>query len=379
MNIRNKQPRPARNQPVRLYKIIALTFLVVAIVLFGLVIVLSSKRVTINIVSTTTPIDIKTKVNVNDSGAPGTIQGKLEISVLGTTQLFEPSGTRQEDGIASGKVSIRNTRNVSQSLVATTRLMTSDGLLFRLKDKTTVPAGGSVEAEVYADKTGVSGNIGPTRFTIPGLSAELQSEVYAESKESMMGGVKNVGVISDSDMEKAKKIILQRLIERGRVEMGNKYSNFEVLFSSSGDIYKVSNDVGSEVNQFSVSATTTVVGIFYDKQKVREVAVGLLNEKVADTNETVKPGDVEPTVLLISYDDKSGASVVEVVYSGVATLNIDSPELAKEAFYGKTKEEVRRQLLKLDHVKSVEVLFSPSWVRKVPHIEDHVTVVVKSS
>jgi hypothetical protein len=378
MVMKHKRPGPVRNQPVRLYKIIALTFLVATIILFGVIVLLSSKRATINIVTTSTPIDIKTSVMVGGS-SDRAVPGQVEVLEIGTVQAFEPSGVKQENGVATGKVTITNKRDTSQSLVATTRLQTPDGVLFRLKDKVVVPANSTLEASVYADKDGVTGNIAPSTFVIPGLGADLQTQVFAASTETMTGGVKSIGVISDLDMEKAKKIILQQLIDKGRVELGNKYPGSQVLYSSSGEVFSSSHVAGTEVSRFNIMATTTIVGVFYDKTKVIEIANRLLQDKAVDENETVQPGDVDPTVSLLNYDKVTGVVELEVVYSGISTLNLRSPELAKEAFYGKNRDEVRRQLLRLDHVKSADVTFSPSWVRKIPHIEDHVTIVVKSN
>jgi len=376
---KSRRRQPSRTQPVKLYKVIALTFLIVTIILFAVIVLISSKRATINIVTTTTPVDIKTNLTIGGTDSVKSVSGRVEQLTVHMDQRFEPSGTKQESGVATGQVTIKNDRAVPQSLVATTRLITPDGILFRLKENVRVPANGSVEAEVYADQEGRTGNIGPSTFTIPGLSADLRTQVYAESRSQMTGGVKNIGVISDSDIEKASKIMLQQLVEKGRTELGNKYPDMEVLYTSSGDEIAADATVGTEVSEFILSATTTILGIFYNQAELKQIASNLLMQKAEGENESIKPGDVDPTVALLEYHEENGTVDVEVVYSGVATLNLESAELAKEAFYGKTRDDVRRQLLRLDHVKSVDVTFSPAWVRKVPHVEDHVTVVIKSN
>ena len=58
-------------------------------------------------------------------------------------------------------------------------------------------------------------------------------------------------------------------------------------------------------------------------------------------------------------------------------LNPESKQLDKSMFFGKTKDEVRRYLLKLDHVRSVDIKFSPGWIRTVPYVNEHVEVMVK--
>jgi len=46
-------------------------------------------------------------------------------------------------------------------------------------------------------------------------------------------------------------------------------------------------------------------------------------------------------------------------------------------FFGKSKDEVRRYLLKLDHVRSVDIKFKPAWIRTVPHVGEHIEIIVK--
>lgn len=111
----------------------------------------------------------------------------IEVSVSAERDV--PSASAARDGVATGTVTLVNETGAAQPLVATTRLLSEGGVLFRLRDRVTVPAGGTVEAAVYADQPGPSGDIGPSRFTIPGLSPALQASIYARSSSPMTGGV----------------------------------------------------------------------------------------------------------------------------------------------------------------------------------------------
>ena len=48
-------------------------------------------------------------------------------------------------------------------------------------------------------------------------------------------------------------------------------------------------------------------------------------------------------------------------------------------FFGKNKDEVRRYVLSLDNVYSVDIKYSPAWMQTVPHVADHVSVVIKNT
>lgn len=85
---------------------------------------------------------------------------------------------------AQGPVRIVNGSSSSILLVKTTRLLTADGKLFRLASDVSVPANGQIAVGAYADQLGAAFAIGPTRFSIPGLSAIQQTQIYAVSDAS---------------------------------------------------------------------------------------------------------------------------------------------------------------------------------------------------
>ncbi len=87
---------------------------------------------------------------------------------------------------AQGQVLITNTYSVSLTLRKTTRLLTADGKLYHLAQATVVPSGGQVTADVYADQNGSLYAIGPTTFSVPGLSSSLQSYVTVSSNTSFV-------------------------------------------------------------------------------------------------------------------------------------------------------------------------------------------------
>ena len=108
------------------------------------------------------------------------------------------SGQTNVQKKASGTVTIFNTTTQSQKLVATTRLQTPEGLIFRLKTAVTVPAKqtvsgkvipGSVSVMTTADVAGDKYNVGLKDFTIPGLKGDAKySQIYGRSNTPMAGG-----------------------------------------------------------------------------------------------------------------------------------------------------------------------------------------------
>ena len=280
-------------------------------------------------------------------------------------------------GVAKGTVTLHNDSAFDQPLIATTRLLTPDGIIFRIKDRVLVPANGTVEVAVYADKEGATGNIGPVlKFTIPGLREDTQKVIYASSDKAMTGGVKTIGVLSEADVKKAEIELSANLEEQGKAILSKMYPDKLAVYSMVNPVLENDGEVGKEVSEFMVKGQATVVGVFYNEDDVKAETNNLLNQRVvSDVENLAKEFDF--SVALDNYDLSAGTAVLKLFANGKAELDPTSKQLDKMMFYGKTKDEVRRYLLSLDHVQSVDIKFSPAWMRTVPHVADHVSVVVK--
>ncbi len=378
MTPRRQQTSIAPTQPVRFYKFIALTFLLLTFVLLGLVIFMSSKRANIVIETKSSPISVDAVVEVDEAGGKNVVKGKVETLTIELGEEFQPTGTKQEEGVATGIATLYNDTNISQPLVATTRLLTPEEVLFRIKDGVTVPANGSVDVEIYADKQGESGNISPSSFTIPGLREDKQKVIYAKSSEETSGGLRTIGVLSTDDYRKAEKNLLESFVAKAKaqVEQSNEGQNFVtkvIQHTAESDV-----EIGEEVSGFTLSGQATVLVVYYDDQSLKDFALEELTRRAVDDTEIIEGGDGELAVTIDDYDLKKKQANLRVVYDGVAYLNSDSKQLEKNIFYGKSKDEVRRYILKLDHVKGVDIKFSPAWIKTVPRVSDHVEVIIKS-
>ncbi len=139
-------------------------------------------------------------------GSKAVLIGRVLETEVSASESFATTGTVPSVGGSSkGFVTIVNTTSTAYTFVATTRVLSEDGVLFRLDSQTPIPANGSVRAAVTADAPGASGDIGPARFTIPGLGASFTSTVYATSDAAMIGGAGgDVPAVSVDDLVTAK-------------------------------------------------------------------------------------------------------------------------------------------------------------------------------
>ena len=201
---------------MRFYKIVALSFLFLTIILLGVIVFMSTKRATITITTKPEQVEADLTMEITKDNPAG---GVLEQTVVALSKKFKPGASKEEESTAVGAAILRNDSSISQPLVATTRLLTADGILFRMKKGATVPANGTVEVDVYADKSGKASEIGPSKFTIPGLNEVRQKVVWAESIKPMVGGVRQFGVIGSEDIKEAEGEMLAEL-KSGRRKLG---------------------------------------------------------------------------------------------------------------------------------------------------------------
>lgn len=376
MTPRRRETNMAEVQPVRFYKYIALSFLLLTVALLGVIVFMSAKRAVITITTRQQPLEVRTAVVIGQE--EGQLTGTVEVASVFLQKTFQPKEGREEPAVAIGKVILYNKADYNQPLVATTRLLTPEGILFRLKDRVVVPALGNIEAEVYADQAGKESEIGPSSFIIPGLSEDKQKLIYAISEKSMTGGWRRVGILGESDWQNANDEFKTELEKIGKEKLSKLHPDLLAVYKLNNLQVTSDKQVGDETGGFTLTGSAEIVGVFYQNDEVKSLADSELRKRLASDNEILSVNDEAMSLVLNSYDASSTIAQAEVVASGLVSLNPESKQLAKTMFFGKNKEEIRRYLLSLDHVQGVEIKFSPAWMLTVPPVADHVSVVVKS-
>ncbi len=366
--------------PVRVYRIIALTFLVVTIALLAIVIFTMLKKTEIVIVAKE---DSKT-INIIINAEAEKKGDKSLVAVVTTTQFFWsekyfPTATRQVDGTSKGEVILYNKTTEDQPLVKTTRVITAEGILFRLSDRVTVPAEGQVTAQVYADQPGAASDIGSSKFTIPGLNTEKQKVVYAESIKPMTGGSGKVGVISESDYksadadfaEKTKVAFLKTLSTSSDV-----FDQTIVSISQNGATSTLG--IGAEASEFEIHGTSTLTLIMYNKNSLNEILKKEVANGIDTASEKILSIGDDPKVTVAATDLVNNSAQLQVATEAIVTLDANAPLLNKEYFLNKQKGEIERYIVSLPHVTGMDIKFTPSWISRTPSVGDKLKIIVKS-
>jgi hypothetical protein len=410
---------------------IAITVLIIIVVLW-----LSSVRAEVHIKVQRASVGLSTLIDVGRTPTAGQLPGRvLQVSVeqrkdytvqapntAGTITIGAPTtssvpalpsstsatatlpATTNATGIARGVVRIVNTYSKPQTLVKTTRLLTTDGKLYRIAARVSIATGGEAKVEVYADKPGEEFAIAPTKFTIPGLDVGLQKWIYAVSDEpfaiapaasatvpatkpaatvpttpptGLVPAVKTL--VSADDLDRAYHDVYNDAFEQAKrllaADVGDVASYNATYFVNVEK--KPSASVGQATATFNYDVKLNVTAVYYPKDDMLVFVRTKLKEKVPSDRELV-PFDEKALVFQIeSADPKTETASVRVSVNAEYRLTSGLAAFQKSAIAGKSKSDVITQLKTIDGVQSVDVVTHPGWLRKIPSLQDHIQVIVE--
>lgn len=377
--VRKPLPHIVKQRPpsVKLYRRIAFSFVILTVLTIGLVAYLSFVKAHIKIYAASKSVNADFVVDiVKVSTADNQVEGKLVERTYEKTEEFTPSaeGTTVPSK-AGGEVTIYNKYSKDQALVATTRLLSTDGKLFRLDKSTTVPAGGQVTVMVHADEEGKEFEIKPTRFTIPGLWSGLQDQIYAESKGVMTGGEIKVIAVSQQDLDNAEAELSEQMFEQIKAEM--LAENVDPRFSRSAFTFAVAEKVsdtmpGDEKDKFSIKLTINITGAFFNDQQMDDVIRAKLDESLG---KDYLVGDIseESTIYTVNdYNIETGVANVFVEAEAEAVLKETSRVLDKQKITGLSVKDAEAYLVGSPLIEKVEIATRPFWIGRLPNLEDHI-------
>ncbi|MDD5040175.1 MAG: hypothetical protein PHY34_03410 [Patescibacteria group bacterium] len=375
----------------RFYKKTAILFCAFAVLLLVAILYYSLNKTTIAVTigAQTRTVDFEVYADPTDEAAAGTMEDTIfGIAATTAADASETYDNTNEggtvDSIATGTVTIRNTWSQPQPLSATTRLLTPEGVLFRIKNRVDVPANGSLEnVEVYADVPGDSGNIGPKTFTIPGLSKELQQKITAESTTAMTGGTRTARVLTQDLVDNAKEKLEQQLLTQiqttaelpSDIQAPNSIHLGKAVLVETTDT-KISPAVGEVCDTFTLTMSANATVIFIDDNSLLSKALTSLTDSLADGEiiSAYKSTDLTYTAETYSTDTKQAK--LNVSLSVTAIPGSEHPLYNKEALAGKDSMEIESYFRSYDFVRNVSVNFSPFWVHTAPSVQSQIEIKV---
>jgi hypothetical protein len=374
--------RPAPQPSIALYRRIVTVFLVLTAGVVALVAYVVLSRATVVVLSKQEDAKADFVLDVAAKATAGEVPGVVAQFSDTLVQTFPATSVVKVDTPSTGRVKITSSLFRAQTLVATTRLLTSDGVLFRIKKTVSVPAGGSVEVDAFADQPGATGDVGNVTFTIPGLNPDAQKHFKTETVEPMQGGVKEVRMVTKDDVDAAESVLRQKLETslaerlRGKAkEAGGSMSGELITYEVSKRLTDV--PVGEEAAEFTLTLTLQATGVMYDESKFSDIVRAKLRERLPFDRSLLSVEAASVTKDVEKVDLIAGRANLRVTAAGTSVLSPESPALSRDKIVGVTVDAAKTYLERVDGVASASVKVSPFWIGRLPNVADHITVEVR--
>ncbi len=308
------------------------------------------------------------------------IPGVVEQVDIEEKEIYPATGTKTVGEEVAGKVVIVNNYSKNQPLVATTRLLSPDNKLFRINKTINVPAGGSVEVEIYADKPSKNMAIKPTKFTIPGLWSGLQDKIYAESKESFVYREKTDKYITQEDVDNALVNIQKVLVEKAEKEFGTDYKNFNnVIYSidESSIIFKTDGEVGEKKKEFSASARGRINVVAFSGVELSKIAKKKLLAITPNTKELLNfsKENIFYNLKRFDYEDKSAS--ISASFDGAMKVKDGVGLIDRKKIISLSQSQLEDYLDSFKEIAGYEIDFSPNFMKRVPNLVDRIFIKIK--
>lgn len=378
---------PAVARSISLYKKIAVSFIILTVILLAAVFYFSFVKLEITLIPNQERLSDSLSVDVYDQARSGEetlpkdkVLGAVEQISMSETKTYSATGQEIIGEQVTGKVTIINNYDKNQPLVATTRLLSSDKKLFRIKETINVPAGGSAVAEIYADKPSQEMAIGPDKFTIPGLWAGLQDKIYGQSQEGFAYGQQVKKIIQKEDIDEAVKDIKKVLAAKAEKEIGQNYKGYDRVISKVDDdsvSVKVDSKPGEEKDKFQVAIEAKVNVVAFSGEKIYNLAMDKLSSVVPDNKELADIALEDITCELTGQDNSQAKANINAVFSSSMTLKNDAQIIDRQKIVGLTKAQLEDYLDGFKEIAGYEIKFSPAFINKVPSLVDRIKIGIR--
>lgn len=383
--------RAKKERSINLYSRFVWKFVLIVILLVGFVTYFSFSKLIINVVPKNQSLNesLLLKVSDNSSGIKllsdprEDVSGLIKEIDLSVSKQVSASGEEYVGEDLSGRVRIINNYSRSQALVATTRLLSPDNKLFRIKEGVNVPAGGEVWVDIYTAKPSHEFAIKPTTFSIPGLWVGLQDKIYAKSDEAFVFEQKKQKYVRASDITLAEKelgsellSLLEKKIEEEKINLELEMDmdlEYVYLQNASNDI-KINAKAEDKKESFLAEAKASFVVVFFSKEEAIKLADTKLRILVPSGKELLKFDEDNIIYKLESYDLDDNSATIKSSFSGRMILKSEGEVLRKESLVNLNIEQLNNYLKNQSDVQSFELKFRPSFIKKAPSLVDRIKI-----
>lgn len=385
-----KEEKKARPSPksIGLYRKISFFFIALTVLLLGSIFYFYFVSLTIEVVPKKERKSDKVSFTVKGSGSAvqelpagqEAIEGAVEQIPVKEEGKFAATGAEILGREITGKAIIYNNKGDKQVLIATTRLMSPEGKVFRIKERVEIPPNGSQEVEIYTDEPSEEMAIGPTRFTLPALWAGLQDKVYAESKTAFVYETQVKKYIQQIDIDKGLQDLKASLVDKVSRQFGDNYKGFDkVIFEIDKNSLQVNTSAKANeaADEFTISLNAKVSVVAFKQADAQRLAEERFLSKAPPEKKVMGLEASETQYNLSSTNFAAGQAVVECSFVGFQSAKKGETLVEREKLIGLNEAQIRDYLMNSDNFSDFKIKFYPSFMKKAPALVDRIKIIIK--
>jgi len=291
---------------------------------------------------------------------------------------FLSSGKKLKESKARGTITIYNNySSAPQTLVATTRLISETGKLFRTTSTVNIPGaaltGGKItsstyDVEVVAAEVGEEYNVGPSTFSIPGFAGTPKyTGFYGKSSQPMTGGFKGeIKFVTADDIKAARSSLEQQLLSLKGEIAGKIPQNLKLIDGASEIKFEEmsSPKAGDEQEKFDMDLRGAASTLVFNEEDVKKIIEENIATKIVTDKEPLpKTQKIVYSIKSINLD--AGKAELSVRAEEGITWKIDT-EILRKDLVSKSIPEAKEYLSSLVSIDNAKVTLWPFWIKKFP-------------
>lgn len=399
------------------------TLLVVSVLLLLIIVYIAIPSATITLIPKSNQIEEFVNITLADKDinryelelSPPNTLASYPINVNVTQKVVHhATGSESQGKRSKGVINVINESNQDWSLIKNTRFQTADGLVFRSQNFVTIPAKrgdqpGSLNIEVIADDQDVNGeiigergNIGPTKFFVPGLNAENQKVLYAQSSESMTGGQTDlIKLVTKDDLTAVEEKIRRTLEGEAQKALENEVNkinqernlNLQLLTGKGAiefgeaQITIPENIEGQRLNEFEIYGEMEANGTAFIASEFRNILQKELNSKKNPQKRLITIDSENISYKIFDFDRSVKKIRITATIKGIEEFDVQPDrenglrliEKIKSHVRGKKIEDAENFIQNLPEINDVDIESWPFWSVQVPSFPENIKIVIKRS
>lgn len=316
---------------------------------------------------------------------------------------------------ASVPMTVVNQAAESYSFRAGTRLLNQAGMIFKLKEAVTVPAGGKVTApsvadhlDLYGKITGKRGNVpAGLQWEFPGLPVPERKLVFARNEKAAVGGTTSERtVLLQKDLDAAIKRLRQELLvgakqlveEERQLLSADLHTRIEllakddVIFATYSGFVLPTQFLGKAVLSVPIEGELIYTVPAYNLQGFQDTYSKELQAHTSEGKRLIPDSvHIDPEkVIIIEYEDdgsekhlytgrwiKVTADVVgteQFVIDPLTPLGAKFGQKIRDTIAGLSVKDAQRILRNFPEVERVDIKLWPPWSGTLPEIPSNITI-----